>query len=386
MAGTIGSPGDVDWFALPVMACAGGLVEAELRVATGGLSPDAAWRRQQNVQASLSLVRSHPMSACDMDDTCRSLSQPCSNSYDCEGFFDACGSEGLCAGIRVCLPSGLCAANQIQRNYTRLRIPDTITSPPPANTATISAPLPPDEIVYFRVSDFQSDGGDPNAAYSLRVRLRLEPDEHEPNNVYRNRLSSIDVSRHSARAIPIPMHDCTAAPPSDGGVSDGGAGQGSSMDSGMDGGGTPPPPSGPLDCCDETTWVTGSIGYEDDTDWFRFGHPCPGQDCMMRVHYQVDEGDTDHYIAVFQGTTGWGEASPGSGVSGSIGGLDEADRCFYAFREHSRPYFIMVRDDARDAREHDPDIRYRVCVERIARTCEPPCFDYPDGGGCGPPM
>ena len=106
---------------------------------------------------------------------------------------------------------------------------------------------------------------------------------------------------------------------------------------------------------------------------------------MMRVLYQADDGTVEHRIAVYQGTTGWGLAEPDPGSSGAIGGLGETDRCFYAFRDHSAPYFLEIRDRATDQRDHDPDVEYRVCVERISRFCEAPCYDYPDGGGCGLP-
>ena len=175
------------------------------------------------------------------------------------------------------------------------------------------------------------------------------------------------------------MHDCTLPPPPDGGILDGGG-----MDAGVGTGDGGPAPT-PIDCCDETTWVTGAIGYEDDIDYFRFDHPCPGSDCMMRVLYETDDGSVDHRVVVYQGTTGWGIAEPDPGTAGAIGGLGETDRCFYAYNEHTNPYFIEIRDRASDRRDHDPNVEYRVCVERISRFCEAPCYDYPDGGGCGLP-
>ena len=347
--GTIGSAGDVDYFAIPLTGCAGGLLEAELRIASGGLSNDAAWERQRNVQASVSLVRSHGPSACDDDLDCRTLSLPCDGNLDCEGYFNSCLTEGLCGGATVCLPSGSCGATEVERHYTTVPVPSPVTEPPPPNEALLSAPLFANEIAYIRVSDFQSDGGDPEAVYSLRMRVRTEPDAAEPNNLFVNTLTSeVPVDESLPRAVPITVQPA------------GGCGAGS------------------------PGWVTGRISYENDLDWYRYDHPCPGADCMVQLSVEVDAGPVDTGFFIFTGDDTWFTREFPAGASGRLGGLGAGDDCFYAYQRHSRPYHIMVRDRAGDGRNWDADQSYRFCVERIANTCQAPCVDY-GATGCGQP-
>ena len=38
---------------------------------------------------------------------------------------------------------------------------------------------------------------------------------------------------------------------------------------------------------------TIEISYEYDQDWYVYAHPCPGEDCTVRILYQVDAGPVD---------------------------------------------------------------------------------------------
>ncbi|MEZ4248685.1 MAG: hypothetical protein R3B99_10635 [Polyangiales bacterium] len=352
--GTIGSEGDEDWFALPVGACRGGLVEAEVAFAAAG-DVASQWALQRQVQASVALVRSHPGSPCDRDEACTMLQAPCGDGWDCEGFFNTCLPEGVCAGATVCMADGLCGANQAQRNY-RASVASSTTEPPPPNVAHLVAPILDDRTLFFRVTDFQSNGGDPAALYTLTVRVRSETDPGDTNppgnNLYTpTTLTEVPVRQSRERAIPIAVHDCTAG-----------------------------------DCCDGGTWVRGSIGYEHDLDFFRMPHPCPGADCNLRIHYQVDDGPVEHALWIYEeGGAGFVSREMPSGRSGTFGGIGpEAEACAYAYHRHGESYYVMVRDREDDAADADPEQSYRFCVEKVANGCEAPCVDHgPDMGGCG---
>ncbi|MGF1465130.1 MAG: hypothetical protein ACFCGT_03265 [Sandaracinaceae bacterium] len=353
MTGTIGSPSDNDWFELPLTNCTGGLLEAELRVHGGGLAAEPAWALQEEVQASLTVVTEDSRSPCGMDTDCRVLNRVCEDQWDCERVFNACATEGLCVGAAVCLPGGICGANQIERHYERRMTPSPVTGPPPSNEAIVSTPIFRGNRLYLRVSDFQADGGQPDPIYTLRYRFRLDPDAGDrgtnPNNLYGQRLlSDLPVSESQDRAVPI-----AAQPP-------GGCGAGSAG------------------------WFEGSIGYENDLDWFVYDHPCPGADCMVAVHYEVDGGPVEHFLALYTGSRQWFTFELGQGASGTFGGLDPDDQCVYAYFEHSQPYYVLVRDIAEPSRDWQAEQTYRVCIERAADGCQAPCMDFGETG-CGQP-
>lgn len=351
--GTIGSEGDEDWFALPVGGCRGGLVEAELTfAATGDVA--AQWELQRRVQASIALVRSHPGSPCDRDESCTMLQAPCGDGWDCEGFFNTCLREGVCAGATVCMGDGLCGANQAQRNYQASVA--TTTEPPPPNVAHLVAPILDDRPLFLRVTDFQSNGGDPAALYTLTVRIRSETDPADAttpgNNLYTpTTLIDVPVRESMSRAIPIDVHDCTSG-----------------------------------DCCDSGTWVRGSIGHQHDLDFFQMPHPCPGEDCNVRIHFQVDDGPVKHALWIYDaGGGGFISRELPSGRSGTFGGVGaEADACTYAYHRHGESYYVMVRDREDDGADAAPEQSYRFCIEKAANGCQAPCVDFGvERGGCG---
>jgi hypothetical protein len=352
--GTIGSEGDEDWFALPVVGCRGALVEAELTfAATGDVA--SQWELQRKVQASVALVRSHPGSPCDRDEGCTMLQAPCESGWDCEGFFNTCLPEGVCAGATVCMSDGLCGANQAQRSY-RSSVASSTTEPPPPNRAYLLAPILDDRPLFLRVTDFQSNGGDPAALYTLTVRVRHETDPADAttpgNNLYTpTTLTDVPVRESMSRAIPIAVHDCPAG-----------------------------------DCCDSGTWVRGTIGHQHDLDFFEMPHPCPGEDCNVRIHYQVDDGPVDHALWIYEsGGGGFISRELPNARSGTFGGVGaEADGCTYAYHRHGERYYVMVRDREDDGADAAPEQSYRFCVEKAANGCQAPCMDFgPERGGCG---
>jgi hypothetical protein len=375
MSGTIGAPGDNDWFEVPVQNCDGGILEAELSFDTSSMSGAEQWEFNTEVQASVAMVIPETNSPCNDDSECNSLQVSCSEALDCSGLLEQCLPEGLCAGASVCLPTGFCGANRVQRNYEcNPRLPEcqAANSPaPPANEARFAAPLPSTSPVFLRVSDFQANAAAPDTTYRLSVRVRSEPDAHEPSNVFTNELQSqMPVGAHLAESSKVPVYDCTGADPT---------------------------------CCASSTWTSGAISYENDLDWFTYDHPCPGEDCMLKFHYQVDGGPVDTVMNVYTGSSPWytvlgaDEEEMQAGVSGSVGGTATTDRCFYSFQGHSGDpyeYGLVVRDvrelysdDATTiprSRDWDPDQSYSFCVEKVFNGCESPC-EVADNGECTVP-
>jgi hypothetical protein len=364
--GTIGSPGDTDWYRLPVSGCEGGLVEADLAYDNGARSDADAWTLQSEVQASLTLLRSHAATPCADDADCQSLNIECAAGqehaeWECQGYFNACGSDGFCVGAAVCLPDGTCGANQVERHYRSAAVPDPITGPPPPHEVALGAPLFGGDDLYLRVSDFQSDGGDPDAEYTLQVRVRSDTDAHDraptPNNVYGNSLTSENlqaaVEQSLDRAVGVVVHDCTSG-----------------------------------DCCDTAEWTEGAVSYQNDFDLYTYDHPCPEADCLLKLHYRVDDGPVDHGLFLYQGASEWYSFEiAGTGVFGD-------DECLYAYFKHENPYYILVRDylgeDAPPeeqvgwAGRWSPDQLYSFCIEKYSDKCEAPC-EQTENDGCTSP-
>jgi len=366
VTGNVGAPGDNDWFRLPLSGCDGpqGILEAEVELDEAGLSNAERWALAEELQLALTVVRPHAGSPCSEDLTCQALTHPCGNDWDCSGLFNTCRPDGFCAGSGVCLPEGRCGANVIQRRFNPPATPaDPSAAPPPDNRAIVSTPLFGDAVVYLRVADYQSDGADRGVSYRLRARVRSEPDLNEPDNVYApTLLADFPAGIQTAAARSIPVHDCTV----------------DEVEHPV------------ADCCGPDTWIEGALSYENDLDFYRYDHPCPGEDCNLRVVYELDGGPVDFVLSVYRGSSLWfggvvgasAEAPSQLAQSGAWGG---SSSCYYAFAGHEGEpyrYHLAVRDLA-DTRDWDPDQRYRFCVERVSRACDAPCVVYEDG--CGAP-
>jgi len=163
-------------------------------------------------------------------------------------------------------------------------------------------------------------------------------------------------------------------------------------------------------CCANEEWAKGAVSYQNDQDWFEYQHPCPGQDCTIRVHYDIEGGPVDTAMNVYQA----GASNPWLSAfdvdqkerqdarSGTYGGLTSQARCAYAYQGHATGddstyhYGLKVSDEVesvsredvtitdQSSRDWSPEQTYRVCVEKISDSCEePPCKVYENG--CGPP-
>ena len=454
-AGVVGTLGDLDWYALRFEGCERGLLEAEVRLADEALSREESYLLQRRLQLTAALVRPDELSPCEAgaggaDLSCRALEgRACSSAWECAGLGASCGADGRCAGAVVCLPEGRCGAAQVERRY---ELPANATPLAlPEHAALLSAPLYSPPPLYLRVGDFGGDAASVDARYVVRVRARRDPDVHEPSNVYTDELRRDDPAAAQVRFAQgrpwLPVHDCSAGvyPPPQGGAGGdksedmgvvGGLDQGALDMSALDMGaldlgaadlgaadlgaadlgaadlgaadlGAPLPPGALLpSCCasPEARWTEGALSYEDDVDLYTYAHPCPGEDCMVKIYYEVDEGPAELLMQVYESTSLWFEPLvPASderlnpAASGVFGGLAPQDACFYAWQGHTGDaeapflYTIALRD-LRPTRDWSADQRYRICVEKAGNGCfEPPC-ELADPatlngrvGGCGVP-
>lgn len=378
MSGTIGAPGDNDWFRVPLQGCNGAILEAHVEFENSGMSDDDQWAFNSQVQAAVTMVFPDPQSPCNDDSECGVLQRSCEESLDCAGVFEQCLPEGLCAGASVCLPTGFCGANRVQRNYEcnpRFAECRAASQPsPPANMASFAAPLPQASEVFLRVSDFQSDAAAPDTPYRLRVRVHQEPDTHEPSNIFTNNITadrSVGPNRELATAVPV--YDCTGSNPT---------------------------------CCSGQSWTTGTISYENDLDWYGYEHPCPGEDCLLKFHYRVDAGPVDTVMNVFTGSNPWITVLPSEQAAshplttGFTGGTATTDRCLYSYQGHDSgdedpyEYGLLVRDlrelysdevtPTPQSRDWAPGQQYSFCIEKVFNGCKAPC-KVAENGECTTP-
>ena len=153
-------------------------------------------------------------------------------------------------------------------------------------------------------------------------------------------------------------------------------------------------------CCAsaDAVWTEGVISYEDDQDFYAYRHPCPGEDCMVKIYYEIDEGPVDLLWQIYQESSLWfdpivpvSELGINAGISGVFGGLDAGDSCFYAWQGHRGEdfYYTLSVRDLRPTRDWSTEQRYRFCIEKAGNGCfEPPCQNRdqpetgPQDGGC----
>ena len=357
VTGYLATSGDIDWYALDVSDCASGLVYADVQFAEGTL-PDG-------FDAELRLLRSHPDTGCALDQDCASLNERCTTNDDCATIGNSCGLDGFCEGAGVCLPDQRCGANVVIEQ----------SEPGIGGRVGLRAPLFGPGPAWLGVADHRGDAHSPDVSYQITARVRTDPDPHEPNNHYTaGPPASAQAGRHDDYAVEIPVYNCIEPPA---------------------------PMTGdtavhePRVCCTDVSWTEGWLAYDYDQDWFRYAHPCPGEDCMVRLHVEVDEGPVDTLVQVWRRTSLWFDGITGVDdrpgdqhpIAVTYGGLQPTDECFYAFEGHNgNPYWyhVSLRDFAGSGHwESSAGQRYRVCVEKVAHGCLEPCVEHPNG--CGTP-
>lgn len=358
--GYIASSGDIDWYKVDLTGTENGLIEVEVVFADQNAMPE-------NMEPSVRLIYPVAGDTCFAHQECQELNTTCTVDIDCSKLGNTCLNSGYCAGSGSCMPGGNCGATLIAAT-SAVEVssnPDASTTHPNRGTVRVAAPLFGETEMYIAVEDYQGNAQSATAQYTVRVRVTTETDTHEPSEVYMNRPASQDedMSPYQVLATSVPVHDCTAA-----------------------------------DCCGVDTWIDGAISYTYDQDWYRYEHPCPDADCMVRIHYEVDGGEVDALMVVYVGGALWYDAIIPSvsddgnqaAKSGVYGGLAETDKCFYAYRDHEG-YYFGVRDTNNVSGgngdngtwDWNRDQHYRFCIEKIADTCLAPCINYEETG-CGP--
>ncbi|MBN2718853.1 MAG: hypothetical protein JXX14_23610 [Deltaproteobacteria bacterium] len=400
VSGYIATAGDVDWYHMGSSDCANGLIEVD--VAFGSASSLPA-----SFVSAVSLLREVENSSCSIDQDCQMLPQLCDNDQECTWLGNSCLSAGVCAGAGICLPSGKCGANwAVFQSDEKVRTRVNFTAP--LRQWTQSGDF------YISVSDVKGASYAASSRYTLRTRVMTEVDSHELANDYSTHSPSDDdgeIYNHIANAVVVPVHDCelqtapvpqdtdTAVDAADSASEDSEAG--SDFDTVSQEQNTAPPPV--PGCCEPKDWIEGYISYTLDEDWYAYAHPCPGEDCMVRVLYDVGAGPVDAYIRVFQGGSAWYDNLAGVtekttqvALSGEFGGIGSDDTCFYAYNGHSGDpfwYYLSIRDTvfvSEEKREDgtwdsSPGQPYRFCIEKVKAGCQSPC-QYFEGEGCGSPQ
>lgn len=361
LSGTI-LEGNYDWFRINLDAsCGGGVLEADLDV----MVPVA------EVPGQLAVIRPDQDTPCTSDSTCTTLSaHTCaaeSQVVDCE-YLDSLCSSGNCKGAEACVPAltggTFCGAVQVNRS------PGVIDPAMGAdNHSRVSMPIHPlDRALYVRVSSLGNRSGTPDTHYQLNVRVRTEPDANEPNNIFRSRPEvSLPFLGNIERSTSISVQ-----------------------------------PSGA--CAGGSGWITGYISYEDDLDFYRFEHPCPGADCRLRMHFEVDPGPVTvaanlHPYAylrpaggsesgpVYENPVGGVSLVTGTGTRG-----DGPTECLAASAIHMSSlagdparYYLVVGDECEggactvQTRNSSTTQRYRMCLEIASSDCSAPCEVSTDG-------
>ena len=401
MNGYIASAGDVDWFHVDASDCSNGIVEVEL-------SFDAAGSLPADFIASVSLVREVSDKSCTMDQECQLLSTSCDNDLDCGYLGNSCVSGSVCAGAGVCMPTGKCAANWAVFQGTE-KVPATVHFSAPLQKWSDAGDF------YIAVSDTHGVSYAIGSQYTLRAKVMNEMDKNEISGAYTTHPPTDDDSiyAHLKNAVAIPVHDCTQtastvpdtnvpAVDSDSDTDTATADSETVGDTDTVDNDENTAPSLTPGCCGPNDWVEGYISYNYDEDWYAYPHPCPGEDCMVRVLYDIGAGPVDTYVRVFQGGSAWydnitsvKERSSQSAISGSFGGLSGNDSCFYAYNQHTGDpfwYYLSIRDTIFVSQSNPEDGTwdwstsqpYRFCVEKVAAGCQAPC-EYVEGDGCNSP-
>ncbi len=349
--GQIASKADVDYYRIDGLEglSSDNMAVIEITVDYGGASL---------VDPQVALIYPHAGTPCAKDNCCRVLEASCNNPLDCmretyscikkEDIFcgDAdcsptpsasCVTDQACAGAVVCLPQGLCGAEQV------VRFDDNGDDAAYVRTAQ---PLIHPGPWYIRVNDTKNDDYEYGKNYTLTVRVRMDPDvgmelnsEYFPVKVS-TAIGTTDYHRKVAKAKGIQL-----------------AAGGS---------------------------VSGFISYEGDQDWYIFPHPCPEEDCTYTFTYSTGPNcpgganytglEFIYQIRRSSGETWWGfPLVPVSGHSDTIGD----DECLYVSAQHgSSDYIISVSDYKHN--NWSWECGYTITLSTVTPGCNPPCRQVPN--------
>lgn len=344
--GYLAASGDNDWYALDVSGCTNGVIEYSVDFDNPGALPT-------ELTTQVRLVREVDDQSCTENAECGKLTAyPCVEDLDCQYVGNDCDASGFCAGAGLCLDTGHCTASVIS---------DTALDLTPGNIK-VAAPIRGWSRLFVTVADAGSDANSVTEPYQLNVHIEDDPDPHEPNEMYYAKVAKDEWSwYHEPFATEIPIYDSTVD------LKD--------------------PKEAPLwSSCATDPWTDGVLAYKYDQDWFHYPSPCPGEDCMVRISYQIDGGAIDHWTRLYHGSSAWfdieflSDSGSQSSLSGSYGGLAVSDECLYSYSSYD-DYYLRVRDNAIAGDGNDglwdfsSTQGYSLCVEKIADGCQSPCFD-----------
>jgi len=361
--GYIASSGDVDWYKLNITGCDYAVIEVDLTFDSPDSLPD-------DFIASARLVRVDADTSCKMDQECQTLTKKCKTNLGCSLFGNTCLASGVCGGAGVCLTGDLCGANLISKS----------AQPNAPGKVHFAAPLhnwSDPNAIYLVIANGYSNSFSTNHSYSVKARIITEPDPSEMADGYTPKPPTIDeVKTQAKKAIEVPVHNCVAGGDTDGGV---------------------------MDCCDNGDWIKGFISFNYDQDGFKYRHPCPNNDCIVRILYEFDDGPVDFYLNVYRNGKIWFnnlsnavDKNHQSAITGAYGGLTDNDECFYAYKGHKGdPFwynlhirdtvFVSEKEQTNGTWDWNIGQQYRFCIEKIADGCsEPPCHLYDEGCGLPP--
>ena len=346
-----------------------------------------------------------PTSPCMVDTDCAAIKLPCTADTTCE-LSHACDSDaGECEGAGVCIPSsggsgpGVCAIAQYLSSYTG---PMGSGMAMGASTVSTAQPLFSNGSYYIRVHDATYTNFDLTNPYTLSLAMAPEPDvnDQSPDGTKRNNFynpyptAASNLSPNAVLAIDIT-----------------------------------PPDAGPVigDASTPSSWKAtggGNISYQTDEDWFKFEHPCPGQNCGLtftwsqpgpspvQVAFFMLNGDlSPHESFTYTGSTPTtsltGAATSTFGGGGPNGGPAEgpdADcaQCSFAgstVSNSSGPYyyFLRIADLKEKAWDYTQGHSYNftitatpgcpaACDKDTAQVCVCFCPSGAGGGSCPGPM
>jgi hypothetical protein len=346
--GQIASKADMDYFRLEGLP--------------GGLSPDnlavidvtVDFSGSSKVDPQVSLIYPHAGTSCTKDSCCRVLNQACTSYLDCvretyscikkEDIFcsdtdcapkatTSCVTEQACAGAVVCLPGGVCGAEQVTRYDDKGEDGAVIRTAQP-----LIHPGP----WFIRVNDFQSDDYEYGKTYTLTVKVRMDPDNpRELNSEYFPLLvqSGTGTTEYHVKAAKA-KGDAVRIKPGD--------------------------------------TISGFISYEGDQDWYLFDHPCPGKDCTYKISYHTTGSNCPSglefvYTLNEEDGAGWFAfpAKPASGQSGSFG---PPENCLYAFSRHTgNPYTYLFSVTDLNHNSWSWDCGYSFSISQVSNGCNAPC-------------
>ena len=344
--GYLAASGDNDWYALDVSGCANGVVEYSVDFDNPSALP-------ADLTTSVRFVREVDDQSCTEDAECGKLTAyPCVDDTDCEYVGNDCDASGFCAGAGLCTDTGHCTAAVIS---------DTALETTPGNIK-VAAPIRGWSRLFVTVADAGSDANSVTEPYELNVHIEDDPDPHEPNEMYYAKVAKSEwTNYHEPFATEIPVYDSTVD------LKD--------------------PKKAPLwSSCATDPWTDGVLAYKYDQDWFHYSSPCPGEDCMVQINYQIDGGPIDHWVRLYHDGSAWfdiaflSDSGNQSSVSGSYGGLAKSDECLYSYNGYD-DYYVRVRDNAIAGDGNDglwdfsSTQSYSLCVEKIADGCQSPCFE-----------